>query len=215
MIHLYAFVQGLRSLPSRTGVAGEVLELRSFGGVEAVVGTTDAPVVESVESALSHGLVAEALLDCADAVLPARFAKPFAHDAALEHATTPLVPELRARLAGVSGCVELSVRIGVPPPPPAQASADGTSYLRALSAATVERDSQIAETHGALAGHALDSRVEPITRGAALFRGAYLVRRLEIDAFAREVDRLAARFPDASIVCTGPWAPSSFAQEAA
>jgi hypothetical protein len=41
------------------------------------------------------------------------------------------------------------------------------------------------------------------------------VRSLEIDAFAREVDSLAKRFPDASIVCTGPWAPSSFAQEAA
>jgi hypothetical protein len=214
MIHLYAFVNGLRSLPERAGVAGEALQRRSFEGVDAVVGELDAPVPETVESAIAHGLVAEALLDCADAVLPARFAKPFADDAALAEATRPRVPELRARLAGVSGCVELSVRIGVPPAsmlPPA----DGASYLRALAAATVERDLRIAETHGALAAHALDSRVEPLTRGTSLFRGAYLVRRPEVDAFAREVDRLASRYPDASIVCTGPWAPSSFAQEAA
>jgi hypothetical protein len=214
MIHLYAFVQGLRSLPQRRGVAGEALQLRPFDGVDAVVGSIDAPVAESVESALAHGLVAEALLDCADAVLPARFAKPFADETALESATTPRLPELRARLDGVTGCVELSVRIGAPPAS-MPASGDGTSYLRALAAATVERDSQIAETHGALAAHALDSRIEPLTRGASLFRGAYLVRRPEVDAFAQEVDALAARFPDASIVCTGPWAPSSFAQEAA
>jgi hypothetical protein len=214
MIHLYAFVEGLRSLPPRTGVAGEPLQRRSFDGVEAVVGMIDAPAAESVESALAHGLVAEALLDCADAVLPARFAKAFADDAALAEATLPRLPELRARLAGVSGCVELTVRIGAHPTA-TQTAADGTSYLRALAAATVQRDSQIAETHGALAAHALDSRVQPITRGASLFRGAYLVRRLEVDAFAREVDALAHRFPDASIVCTGPWAPSSFAQEAA
>jgi gas vesicle protein GvpL/GvpF len=214
MIHLYAFVSGLRSLPTRAGVGGEALQLRSVDGVDAVVGLIDAPVAESVESAIAHGLVAEALLGCADAVLPARFAKPFADEAALVDATTPRLPELRARLAGVSGCVELSVRIGVPPPA-TPAPADGTSYLRTLAAATVKRDSQIAETHDALAAHALDSRVEPLTRGASLFRGAYLVRRPEVDAFARAVDRLAARFPDASIVCTGPWAPSSFAQEAA
>jgi len=205
---------GLRSLPSRTGIAGEPLRLRTFDGVDAVVGTVNAPVAESVESAIAHGLIAEALLECADAVLPARFARPFADDAALADATTPRLSELRARLAGVSGCVELSVRIGAPTPAPEEAT-DGTSYLRALAAATVERDARIAETHGALSAHALDSRVEPLTRGAALFRGSYLVRRLEVDAFAREVDRLAARFPDASIVCTGPWAPSSFAQEAA
>ena len=215
MIHLYAFVHRLSSLPARTGVAGEELQLRQFDGVDAVIGTIDAPVAESVDSALAHGLVGEALLECADAVLPARFAKPFADDMALENATTPRLTELQARLADVAGCVELSVRISAPPPAATRAPADGTSYLRALAAATVERDSQIADTHGALAAHALDSRVEPLTRGDSLFRGAYLVRRLEVDAFALEVDRLGARFPDASIVCTGPWAPSSFAQEAA
>jgi hypothetical protein len=214
MIHLYAFVHGLRSLPPRVGVAGEPLRLRQFDGVDAVVGTIDAPVAESAESAVAHGLVVEALLEYADAVLPARFAKPFADDAALADATKRRLPELRARLAGVSGCVELTVRIGAPAASP-QESSDGTSYLRALAAATAERDSRIAETHGALSTHALDSRVEPLTRGAALFRGSYLVRRNDVDAFAQEVDRLAVRFPDASIVCTGPWAPSSFAQEAA
>jgi len=215
MIHLYAFVSGLRKLPSRTGVAGEPLGLQEFDGVDAVVGTVDAPVAESIESAIAHGLVADALLECADAVLPARFGRPFADDAALAEATTPRLSELRARLAGVTGCVELSVRVGVTPTSSPDEPTDGTSYLRALAAATVERDSRIAETHGALSEHAVDSRVEPLTRGAALFRGSYLVRRLDVDAFAHEVDRLAARLPDASILCTGPWAPSSFAQDAA
>lgn len=213
MIHLYAFVHGLRSLPLRTGVAGESLELRSFDGVDAVVGTVPAPAAESVTGAVAHGLVAEALLDCADAVLPARLGRPFTDDAALADAATPRLPELRARLADVSGCVELTVRVGSPgatrPVP-----TDGASYLRELAAATVERDSTIAEAHGMLDARALESRVEPLTRGSSLFSAAYLVRRADIDAFAHEVDRLAGRLPGASIVCTGPWAPSSFAQEA-
>lgn len=214
MIHLYAFVDGLRSLPERSGVAGEVLERRSFGEIDAVVGTLDAPVAESVASAVAHGLIAQDLLDRADAVLPARFGRPFADDAALVEATMARLPELRARLTEVSGCVELAVRIGAPVTT-RPASSDGASYLRNLAAATVERDSRIADAHGALAVQALDSRVEPLTRGESLFRAAYLVRRRDVDAFARDVDRLADHFPDASIVCTGPWAPSSFAQEAA
>lgn len=214
MIHLYAFVDGLRSLPSRTGVAEEALELRALDGVDAVVGAIDAPVAESFDSALAHGLVVEALLDCADAVLPARFGRPFADDAALVDATAPRLEELQTRLAGVRGCVELSVRIGAADPRRPEAD-DGASYLRRLAAATAARDSRIAEAHGALETHAVESRVEPLTRGTSLFRAAYLVRRNDIDAFAHAVDRLADELAGASIVCTGPWAPSSFAQEAA
>jgi hypothetical protein len=214
VIHLYAFVSSLRSLPPRTGVADEPLERRSFDGVDAVVGAVDTPVAESVDSAVAHGLVAEALLGCADAVLPARFGPPFADDAALLDATLPRLLELRSRLRSVRGCVELSVRMSVPAAP-AQVPPDGASYLRDLAAATAERDSAIAEAHGMLQTRALDSRVEPVTRGAAHLRASYLVRRAEVDAFARAVDGLANRFPDVSIVCTGPWAPSSFAQGAA
>jgi hypothetical protein len=176
--------------------------------------TLEAPPAESVESAVAHGLVAESLLDCADAVLPARFGRPFADDPALADATTPRLPELRARLAGVSGCVELTVRIGAAGATRAMPT-DGAAYLRELATATVERDSRIAEAHGSLETHAVESRVEALTRGMSLFRAAYLVPRARMDAFVREVDRLADRFPDASIVCTGPWAPSSFAREAA
>ena len=214
MIHLYAFAHGLRNLPQRTGVAGEELQVESFDGVDAVVGRIDAPVAESVESAVAHGLVVEALLDSADAVLPARFGQPFADDTALTNATAPRLAELRARLAAVHDCVELSVRMSTPETE-RRAPVDGTSYLRELAAATVARDSNIAELHGVLETHSVESRVDPLTRGSALFRAAYLVRRDDVDVFARLVDRLAEQLPEASIVCTGPWTPSSFAQAAA
>lgn len=214
MIHLYAFVTGLRTLPAVAGVAGEALEVHHFDGADAVVGTLDAPATESVENAVAHGVVAESLLDCADAVLPARFGKPFADATALVEATISRLPELRARLAGVCGCVELTVRIAAPATA-TPAPVGGAAYLHELAATTVARDWCIAETHDALDTRALDSRVEPLTHGTSLFRGAYLVRRPEVDAFAQAVDRLAGRFPDMSILCTGPWAPSSFAQEAA
>jgi Gas vesicle synthesis protein GvpL/GvpF len=215
MIHLYAFVSCLDALPTQGGVGGEPLEVRSYDDVDAVVGTLRAPVDESLESIVAHGLVSAALLDCADAVLPTRLGPPFPDDAVLAAAVTPRLPELRSRLADVRGCVELTVRIAGLPTATHAAPANGATYLRELGAATAERDSGIAEAHAVLDTHALESRVEPLTRGASFFRAAYLVRRPDVEAFAHEVDRLASRFQHASILCTGPWAPSSFAQEAA
>jgi hypothetical protein len=40
---------------------------------------------------------------------------------------------------------------------------------------------------------------------------AYLVERSEVGALRETVDRFAATHPDVSVVCTGPWAPYSFA----
>jgi Gas vesicle synthesis protein GvpL/GvpF len=213
MIHLYAFVRDVRFLPDCKGVAGEPLEVRRLDGIEAVVGVIDAAVPQSVECAVAHGLVAQRLLDCSDAVLPARFGPAFADDAALAEATAPRLSELRERLAGVRGCVELTVRVAAPGTG-SPAPTDGRAYLRELAVATAARDAFVAAAHSALETRAVDSRLDPPTRAGSPFRAAYLVRRSTVDAFAHEVDRLAARFPDTSFVCTGPWAPSSFAQEA-
>lgn len=203
MIHLYAFVHGLRSLP-----AGERLETHGFGSVEAVIG----PV--PTRGALAHGLVVESLLDGADAVLPVRFGPPFATRDALVQSTIPHLPSLRSQLMHVRGCVEVSVRIAGESGQPPQ-SRDGASYLRALAASASRIDANATEAHEALRALALDSRVERPAAGDVRFEGAYLVRRGDVDAFARRVDELAARTPDLPILCTGPWAPSSFARGAA
>jgi hypothetical protein len=206
VIHLYAFVRGLRSLPDCAGVAGEPLELEELDGLTAVVGRIAEPAAQSADAAVAHGRVVEALVEHADAVLPARLGAPFRDRAALEAATGARAGEVCERLLRVHGCVELAVQVaaagGQETQPP-----DGTSYLLGRARRTAAATS----AHEALVAHALDSRVQ---RTDSLLRAAYLVRRGDVDAFARRVDEVADGRPDLAILCTGPWAPYSFAEAA-
>jgi hypothetical protein len=196
VIQLYAFTLGLRELPEVDGVA---LEARELGPVTAVVGDT--------ADALHHGLVVEALLDCAESVLPVRFGERFGDAAALAAAVAPRLRTLERALAALAGCVEIGVRVlreddGVPE------AADGASYMRARA----ESEAAIAGLHRTLRDRAKDS----VASGPLRLRHdtGYLVRRGDVSAFAREVDRYAAAHPELTLLCTGPWAPYSFAATA-
>lgn len=208
MIHLYAFVDGLRRLPAVRGAAAEPLVARPLPGLTAVVGEPDSPLPATTETAIAHGAVVEALREHADAVLPVRLGVPFADAAAFHAAVQPQLPALRERLMRLRGCVELGVRIATPD---ADESRDGTTYLRRRAAASAARAALAEELHAAVRPYALERRVDDSTT----FRGAYLVRRADVDVFARQVDRFGGRHPEAAVVCTGPWAPYSFAEGAA
>jgi hypothetical protein len=215
LIHLYAFAEGLTSLPERRGVAGEELELRGVDDLTAVVGRVPAAIAESPDAVLAHGLVVESLLDHGKSVLPARFARPFASDSSLVAATTPRLQQLRERLARVRGCVELAVRVAeteVDPPP---RGVDGASYLRVLGATRARRAAVAQSVHTAFRALAVESAAAPLAQAPTLLQAAYLVRRDDVNGFARLVEGLAATSPELIVVCTGPWAPYSFAGEAA
>jgi hypothetical protein len=184
VIHLYAFVQGLRELE-----AG--LQARPFGAVVAVVGPEE-------PDPLRHGLVVEGLLDRADAVLPVRFGERFAGDDELAGAVTPRLEALERQLGHVSGCVEVGVRIV--PRREASESEDGAAYMRARLLEQVAAD----ELHRELATRARDS--VRTSRDAG-----YLVARSDVDGFSVAVERLLASNPALDVLCTGPWAPYSFA----
>jgi hypothetical protein len=208
VIHLYAFARGLRALPVLPGVRGGRLSQRAFGYVTAVVGSVDRPC-ETREDALRHGLVVEALVDCADAVLPVRLGPPLDDEQALEDTVRPRLPALADRLARVAGCVEIGVRMAcerdeAPP------SGDGAGYLRARLAAWTRENAAAAGLHRALEGRARDCVVTSGALGARRDAG-YLVPRGEVDGFAAEVERYVAAHPELTVVCTGPWAPYSFA----
>jgi hypothetical protein len=184
MIHLYAFVQGLRELE-----AG--LQARPFGSVVAVVGPEE-------EDPLRHGLVVEGLLDRADAVLPVRFGERFADDEDLAAAATPRLEALESQLGHVAGCVEVGVR--VVPRRSASAADDGAGYMRAR----LLEQSAADEVHRALAARARDS--VRTSRDAG-----YLVARADVAGFSRTVEQLLESNPALDVLCTGPWAPYSFA----
>jgi gas vesicle protein GvpL/GvpF len=184
LIQLYAFVQGLRELQ-----AG--LRARPFGSVVAVIGPEE-------KDPLRHGLVVEGLVDRADAVLPVRFGERFATDDELAAAVVPRVEALERQLDHVAGCVEVGVRI-VPRPRPPEGE-DGAGYMRAR----LREQSAADEVHRALAARARDS--VRTSRDAG-----YLVARSDVAGFSRTVEQLLESNPALDVLCTGPWAPYSFA----
>ena len=52
-------------------------------------------------------------------------------------------------------------------------------------------------------------RLQPRARKSAEAR--YLVARSDVAGFAAEVERYAREHPELAVVCTGPWAPYTFA----
>lgn len=184
MIHLYAFARGLRELE-------EGLEARPFGRVVAVIGASE-------PDPLQHGLVVERLIDRTEAVLPVRFGQRFESGDDLAGAIAPRLEALERQLDHVAGCVEVGVRIV--PRGEAADGEDGAAYMRARLREQLAAD----EVHRALAAVARDS--VQTSRDAG-----YLVARADIAAFSLAVERLLESQPALDVLCTGPWAPYSFA----
>jgi hypothetical protein len=166
---------------------GAPLRIVSFGRVGAVVG----PACD----ALRHGLAVEDLAERCDSVLPVRFGERFESEAALRTSVAPRLDVLARRLEELSGLVEIGVRVAAPEQgrPPIDT---GTDYMHAAAA----RDAAL---------RMLDHRLRPRARDGS--DGRYLVARDDVEGFAAEVERYAAEHPELAVVCTGPWAPYSFA----
>jgi hypothetical protein len=164
-----------------------VEELVPLGRIDAVVGR------EAVD-AVGHGLAVESLVGRCRSVLPVRFGERFPDEQALRKAVEPRVSELERRLDELAGCVEIGVRVA---PPEEHARVEtGTDYMRAAG----RREADLS---------ALDRRLQPQARKSADAR--YLVARSEVARFAAEVERYAQEHPELAVVCTGPWAPYTFA----
>lgn len=204
MIHLYAFVRGLRALPETDDVRSVEL-----GSLTAVVGPAGG---EDHDDVVRHGLLVQALCDAADAVLPARFGARFADEDALADAVAGRVEELEQRLAAVAGCVELSVRVARTHAEDRTDSAvGGAAYMRSRLRAVAAESAAADDLHTLLAGRARDAVVAEPAFSRLLHDACYLVERDEVDDFALSVEHYAAAHPELSLVCTGPWAPASFA----
>jgi hypothetical protein len=184
VIHLYAFVRGV----SRVDPG---LEVRPYGSFSLVTGEDEA-------DPLRHGLVVERLLEEADAVLPVRFGERFETEDELVAAIVPRLEALERQLDHVAGCVEVGVRI-VPRSEPADGD-DGAAYMRARLREQLAAE----EVHRVLAEKARDS--VQTNRDAG-----YLVARADVGSFSVAVEHLLESHPALDFLCTGPWAPYSFA----
>jgi hypothetical protein len=212
VIHLYAFALEPTRLPDISGIAGSELRLCRFGTVAAVTSMISGPADPS-RDALQHGFVVEALLDCADGVLPVRFGEEFADEEALARAVEPKAPALERRLRHVAGFVEVGVQVREPERAAAATGAvDGLSYMQAKLAARREHDSAIDDLRQELSGRARDVVVSDHAGLELRHEAGYLVSRTAVAEFAAGVARYIERHPELAVVCTGPWAPYSFTE---
>jgi hypothetical protein len=184
VIYLYAFAQGLRGLEPG-------LDARPFGELVAVTG-------EEEPDPLRFGLAIERLRESSDAVLPVRFGERFETEDELAAAVAPRLEALEHQLAHVAGCVEVGVRIVSSRD--AEEASDGARYMEAR----LREQRAVEEIHEALAAEARDS--VRTSRDAG-----YLLASGEVDGFSLAVARLLESHPTLDAVCTGPWAPYSFA----
>lgn len=207
MIHLYAFVPPRTPLPPVERAQGVALRVCTVETLAAVV--ADEPDVTGVtrEDAIAHGLVVEAVRELADAIVPVRFGERFRDEDALRAAVAGRAAELHAALERVRGCSEFGVRVVVAADTDVDAAADGTTYLRSRLAARKRADALTTALHEPLARHA---RARSAAEGDAS-SASYLVERRRQASFERALARAAAAHPEATVVCTGPWAPYSFA----
>ena len=216
MIHVYGIVEQLDSLPPLAGVDDAPLERRRVDGLELVVSRLPGPVSNEIprEAVLRHAEVVEALMSRSSAVLPAQFGREFGDDDELTTVVRTKSGELERGLSRVRGCVEFGVR-ALGHAERAQADdkrsvSSGREYMQGRLAEARQRERLVAEVHEPLARLARADVQRAPTSGSG-FTGAYLVPAESVTAFREGVMRVESVCPELTIVCTGPWAPYSFA----
>jgi hypothetical protein len=176
------------------------------GGLSAICAPAAAGDEPTADALWRHEALLERLMEERD-LLPVRFGTRLPDEAAARRAIDARHGELTAGLERVRGAVELALRVEARG---AACSGDGTGrgYMTARAAGL----RTAAAVHEPLAALARASVLRP---GRELLRAAYLVDRGAVDAFVALVTHLQRVHDDAlALVCTGPWPPFSFAEEA-
>jgi hypothetical protein len=211
VIHVYAFADRLRELPAVAGLDGSSLEMLSVAGVTTVFSRRGHDSREPVRAqAVAHGDVVEALMHEAAAVLPVRFGEVVVDERALADTVRDRADALRRGFDRVRDCVEVGLRVWSGRV--AIDASNGADYMQHRRRVEAERRAILDDLHRAVAALARDARVdERPLQDREQFVAAYLVPRARLDEVRAVVEAFAAAHPDATVVCTGPWAPFSFA----
>lgn len=206
MIWLYAVCeQPERPLPDVPGLGGAPLVGIADGPLLAVAtrhdDRSDADAEAAAVDALwTHQRVIETI-QRERAVVPVRFGTRHADSDRVRAALTERREPLLAALERVRGRVEVAVRVIEP----ATGKTDGSAYLaRRRKASTM---------HATLSGFAVAAGRGHERGDPELLRGAYLLERDGLQAFTTAVEALQREYPEASLVCTGPWPAYSFVGE--
>lgn len=210
MIYLYGVTGPLCAPLEGAGLAGAPLQEVAVAGLRAVYSThEDLELRAEPELCWAHEEAVEVVMR-SQTVLPARFGTTFTGIDELRAAVAHDAPALAQRLCELDGCVELAVRIG-PLTPEEQRGGDGRGYLLSALRAQRRREALAEGTLACLRELAVASKLAAAPPGDETVSISYLVRAHEVERFARAVGRLARRWPEFALSCTGPWAPYTFA----
>ncbi|MGK5544791.1 GvpL/GvpF family gas vesicle protein [Streptomyces sp. URMC 127] len=196
------------------------------------------------KAARSHQRVVETVTATGACVLPLRLATVYRDETGVRAMLAERRAELGEALDRLDGCVEWGVKVHTadtapagPAPAPAagprapRAALSGRDYLRRRAAArhaheeAARREDEAARgIHAALASLAEQTRLYPPQHGPLagpcgrnVLNAAYLVRSESGERFTSAVAGLAGTAPadGVRVELTGPWAPYSFARQAA
>jgi Gas vesicle synthesis protein GvpL/GvpF len=191
VIEVYAITD--HPAPPLPSVENTVLGAARAGALAAVWAVVDDErAVVTIDGLRRHEAIVEALMADRD-LLPVRYGTRVPDVATAARLLIEQRDDLSRALAQVRGSVEVALRV-------VAASGADADPARALTS-----------VHRPLAARARAARCRP-RAGGDLLRGAYLVTRDEVDAFAGAVAELQESVDDLRLLCTGPWPPYSFAQ---
>ena len=224
------------ALAGARGLAGAPARLFARAGLAAVVSAfEEEPVPVTREHLLAHNRVNSQVL-ARTTPLPFRFGT-LATEGRLAAYVEARAPALREALAGVRGCVEMSVKLlwdeagarreaeargdaagaGAAEGQPAAAVGGGTAFLLAKRRELLgdeglrRRAEELAawlERRTSDLARASDARVRPDE--SLVVRAAHLVGRGQVEEYRERLRALRAERPDLRFLTSGPWPPYSF-----
>jgi hypothetical protein len=215
VIHVYAIVRELQSLPSIRGLSDSALERMRIEGFDVVASRPGSEAEPSDEAVVRHAQIVEALQPRSHAVLPARFGDRFPDENQLIAAVRSKRAELDQALTRVGGRVEFGLRVLLPESELDEQTpvGSGREYMGRRLAETRRQRLIADEIHTPLARLAEASTRQEHSTFGLLLTAAYLVPEESAEMFRVEVQRLQSLHPDWSIACSGPWPPYSFAAD--
>jgi hypothetical protein len=211
VVYVYAIAQRGNVPPAQTGLGGAPIRVVAASDLVAVVSDCRGPdVVASGDALWIHETVVEELM-LAGTVLPMRLGTVLPNDAAVRKMLTSDRDELLDGLERVRDAVEVAVHVTWPP---GGEGASDTAHLLDRLGRTRRAIDFAARMDVAIAELARASKRQVVTSAPELvLTCAYLVDRARLEEFRDCVERLGSELDGATILCTGPWPPYSFAAE--
>jgi hypothetical protein len=215
VLYVYAVLARAPRGARLRGLARERVHFVNGGRVVAAVGEMARAPRPGLANVRAHDRVVRRLTRVASAALPVRFGSLAPTREALRASLRPRARALRRALARVANREQMTLRVRVAPAPRQRADGPGTRHLRRLAARDPRASAHVRRLLEGLRPLVRAEEVEPAPDDGGAGRIHHLVDRGSSARYRAQVRRAARALPDLVVSCTGPWAPYSFAGEAA